>query len=54
VRIESGEAISEEPSVDEAVRLWGKGRPGVDKFIDTLAEAAKEIEFKWKTEKGGE
>jgi exonuclease SbcD len=51
VRIESGEAISEEPSVEEAVRLWGKGRPGVDKFIDTLAEAAKEIEFKWKTEK---
>jgi exonuclease SbcD len=54
VRIENGEALSGEPSVEEAIRLWGKGKQGVDIFIDKLAEAAKEIEYKWKTEKGGD
>lgn len=54
VRVDGEEAISEEPSVEEAVRLWAKGKQGVDKFIDKLVDAAKEIEFKWKTEKGGD
>lgn len=47
VRVEEG-GISQEPSVEEAIRIWGRERPGVDKFIDRLVESAKEIEYRWK------
>ena len=51
VRVEE-DGISQEPTVDEAIRIWGQHKDGVDKFIDKLVVAAKEIEYKWKTEKG--
>ena len=51
VRVEEG-GISQEPSVEEAVRIWGKGKEGVDKFIDRLVESAKQIEYRWKMGKG--
>jgi exonuclease SbcD len=51
VRVEEG-GISQEPTVEEAVRIWGQHKDGVDKFIDKLVVAAKEIEYKWKTGKG--
>jgi hypothetical protein len=44
--------MSDEPSVEEAVRIWAKGKDGVDKFIDSLVNVTKDIEFKWRTEKG--
>jgi exonuclease SbcD len=51
VRVSEGE-MSDEPSVEEAVRIWAKGKDGVDKFIDSLVNVTKDIEFKWRTEKG--
>lgn len=42
----NGGDVSEEPGIEEAVRMWGKGREGVDKFIERLVVAAKEIESK--------
>ena len=51
VRIEEG-GISQEPSVEEAVRIWGQGKEGVDKFIERLVESAKQIEYHWKMGKG--
>ena len=51
VRVEEG-GISQEPSVEEAVRIWGKEKEGVGMFIDRLIEAAKEIEYRWKMGKG--
>ena len=51
VRVEEG-GISQEPSVEEAVRIWGQGKEGVDKFIDRLVESAKQIEYRWKLGKG--
>jgi exonuclease SbcD len=51
VRVEEG-GISQEPTVEEAIRIWGQHKDGVDKFIDKLVLAAKEIEYKWKTGKG--
>lgn len=51
VRVEEG-GISQELTVEEAVRTWGKEKEGVGMFIDSLIEAAKEIEYRWKVGKG--
>jgi exonuclease SbcD len=51
VRVEEG-GISQEPTVEEAVRIWGQGKDGVDKFIERLVEAARDIEYQWKVGRG--
>ena len=38
--------ISGEPDVEAALRMWAKGRDGIDKFIDRLVVKGKEIETK--------
>jgi exonuclease SbcD len=53
VRVDGPGGISQEPTLEEALRLWGEGKQGVEKFINKLAEAAKEIEYEWLTEKEG-
>ena len=42
-----GQDISEEPDVEAALRMWAKGRDGVNKFIDRLVAKGKEIEQKY-------
>ena len=39
--------VSEEPSLEEAIKLWAVNREGVGKFMDQLIVAAKEIEAKF-------
>ena len=39
--------VSEEPSLEEAIKLWAVDREGVGKFMDQLIVAAKEIEAKF-------
>jgi exonuclease SbcD len=41
-----GQDISEEPDVEAALRMWAKGRDGIDKFIDRLVVKGKEVEAK--------
>jgi len=41
-----GQDISGEPDVEAALRMWAKGRDGIDTFIDRLVVKAKEIEAK--------
>jgi exonuclease SbcD len=50
VKTEGG--MSDEPTVEEAVRIWAKEKTGIDKFLDMVVEAAKEIEYRWKTGEG--
>jgi DNA repair exonuclease SbcCD nuclease subunit len=45
-----GQDISEEPDVEATLRMWAKGRDGIDKFIDRLVEKGKEIEARMKQE----
>jgi exonuclease SbcD len=39
--------VSEEPSIEEALAMWAKGRDGVDKFLDKLILVGKEVEQKY-------
>jgi exonuclease SbcD len=47
VKTEHG--ISDEPTVEEAVRIWAKDKQGIDKFLEKIVAVAKEIEFRWRT-----
>jgi exonuclease SbcD len=38
-----------EPTLEEAIRIWAQGREGYDKFIDLMVAKAKEIEGRWKS-----
>jgi len=50
VKTEGG--MSDEPTVEEAIRIWVKDKTGIDKFIDKIVEGAKEIEYRWRTGEG--
>jgi exonuclease SbcD len=38
-----------DPTLEEAIRIWAQGRDGYDKLIDLIVAKAKEIEGRWKT-----
>lgn len=42
----NGGDVSEEPTLEQALKLWADGRPGMDKFIDRLIVKGREIEAK--------
>jgi DNA repair exonuclease SbcCD nuclease subunit len=42
----NGGDVSEEPTTEEAIKLWATGREGIGKFLDKLIVAAKEVEQK--------
>jgi exonuclease SbcD len=48
VRIDGNGDSSEEPTTEEAIRLWSKEKSGTERFLDSLVNAAKEIEYQWK------
>jgi exonuclease SbcD len=50
VKTEHG--MSDEPTVEEAIRIWAKDKAGVDKFIEKVVEGGKEIEYRWRTGEG--
>lgn len=39
--------VSEEPDIEQAVRMWAQGRDGMDRFLNRLVGTAKEIEAKF-------
>jgi len=46
--------VTEEPDLEGAIRMWGAGRDGIDKFIDKLVQAGREIEEKYTGEYAGD
>ena len=46
--------VTEEPDLEGAIRMWGAGRDGIDKFIEKLLQAGREIEEKYTGEYAGD